>query len=65
MISEALTAAREAENRASATLDTVYDLKAVNPTAASGADARSVGDLLEIIASEGKKIDAALKRLEG
>ena len=63
MISEASTASREAENRASAILGTVYDLNAVNPTAVSGADARSVGDLLEIIAEEGRKIDAALKKL--
>ncbi len=64
MISEASIAAREAENRASAILDTVYDLKAVNPTAVSGADARSVGDLLEIIAGEGRKINTALKKLK-
>lgn len=64
MISEASTAAREAENRASGILDTVYDLKAVNPSAVSGADARNVGDLLEIIADEGRKIDSALKKLK-
>ena len=64
MISEASTAAREAENRASAILDTVYDLKAVNPTVSSDADARTIGDLLEIIAVEGRKFDAALKKLK-
>ena len=59
----AVTTAREAENRASAILDAVYDLKAVNPTTATGADLRSVEDLLEIIVSEGSKVNAALTKL--
>jgi len=63
MIAEAAAASREAEGRASAILDTVYDLKAVNPNASSKADARSVAELLEIITGEGKKIDGALRRL--
>ena len=64
MISEAATAAREAENRASAILDTVYDLQGGEPHGGIGGVARTIGDLLEIIAGEGRRIDAALKKLK-
>ncbi|MCF7674081.1 MAG: type I restriction-modification system subunit M [Akkermansiaceae bacterium] len=64
-IAAAITACREAENRAAAILDTVYDLKAVNPHAVANADVRTVGDLLHTIATEGKSIESALRRLAG
>lgn len=54
---------REAENRAGAILDTVYDLKAVNPNSSSTADSRSLSQLLTTIASEGDKISSALDEL--
>ncbi len=60
---ELLGAVREAESRAGAILDTVYDLKAVNPNSSSTADSRSLSQLLTTIASEGDKISSALAKL--
>lgn len=62
-IGEAATAQREAINRATAIEAAVYDLKAVNPTATSTADARTLGQLLEVIDAEGRMVNAALCRL--
>jgi len=55
--------AREAANRASAIEDAVYDLKAVNPNAASNQDQRTPVELIETIEREGEVIRAALERL--
>lgn len=62
-IAELLAAAREADNRAEAIHDTVYDLKAVNPSAASATDARSLPELLAVIEAEGQKISNLLANL--
>jgi len=62
-ISELAKAAREATNRASAIQDAVYDLKAVNPNAASDQDLRTPAELIEIIEREGELIRAALEGL--
>lgn len=57
--------AREATNRATAIEDAVYDLKAVNPNAASNQDLRTPSELIEIIEREGQVIRQALERLRG
>jgi len=62
-VSRLLTAAREADNRAGAILDTVYDLKAVNPSTPSSADSRSLAELMADIQAEGRKISEALAGL--
>jgi type I restriction enzyme M protein len=58
------TAQREALNRASAIEAAVYDLKAVNPNTDSNHDTRTVAQLLEMVAAEGKVLHAALARLK-
>ena len=62
-IAQLTATAREADNRAGAILDTVYDLKAVNPNSQSGSDQRTLADLMAGIEEEGRKITKALKRL--
>jgi type I restriction enzyme M protein len=55
---------REALNRAAAIEAAVYDLKAVNPNTDSNHDTRTVSQLLEVVANEGKAIHLALARLK-
>jgi len=57
--------AREADAKAKAIEEAVYDLKAVNPNRASAEDARTPAELLDLIAEKGREADAALERLKG
>ena len=56
-------AAREANAKAQAIEDAVYDLKAVNPREVKPSDTRSAAELLDAIATKGQEVDAALARL--
>lgn len=66
-LAEALKAAereaREIENKAQATRDAVYDLKAVNPNAKSNEDIRTPAELLDFIEAKGREVAEALMRL--
>jgi len=56
---------REIENKAQATRDAVYDLKAVNPNAKSNEDTRTPAELLDFIEAKGREVAAALAALRG
>jgi type I restriction enzyme M protein len=56
--------ARDAQAKAEAIEDAVYDLKAVNPNRANNEDTRTPAELLAIIAEKGREADAALERLQ-
>lgn len=56
--------AREAQAKAQAIEDAVYDLKAVNPRKVKVVDTRTPAELLAAIQAKGREVDAALARLE-
>jgi type I restriction enzyme M protein len=56
-------AAREAKEKADSIENTVYDLKAVNPTRTDNQDKRTPSELLNFIEERGREADAALARL--
>jgi type I restriction enzyme M protein len=62
-VDAAVSAQREATNRAAAIEDAVYDLKAVNPNGGGDRDERTPDDLLRIIETEGESVQAALVKL--
>jgi type I restriction enzyme M protein len=59
-----LREAREAQARAEAVENAVYDLKAVNPNRAADEDRRTPAQLLTLIEEKGREADAALARLK-
>ncbi len=57
--------AREAQGKAQAILDGVYDLKAVNPHARNEEDTRTPEELLNLIEEKGREVAEALRALRG
>jgi len=55
--------ARDNESEAQTIEAAVYDLKAVNPNRVTETDHRTPADLLDTIAAQGRKADAAIERL--
>jgi type I restriction enzyme M protein len=62
-VKELLREAREAEGRAEAIENAVYDLKAVNPNRQSEEDTRTPAELLDIIEAKGREVAEALAAL--
>ncbi len=56
--------ARDSQSEAQTIEDSVYDLKAVNPNRVTETDRRTPAELLNVIATQGREADAALKRLQ-
>lgn len=59
----ALREAREAEAKAVAIENAVYDLKAVNPHRKTVVDTRTPAEIVAVIDKKGREVDAALARL--
>ena len=62
-VATATRAAREAENKAEAIENAVYDLKAVNPNRKAEVDTRTPAQLLDLIDAKGKEVAKALAAL--
>ena len=56
-------ASRDAANKAVQIDDAVYDLKAVNPNRKAEMDTRTPGDLMDLIALNGREVADALAAL--
>ena len=63
-LKETVREAREAESKALAIENAVYDLKAVNPNRVVQEDTRTPLEILKVIEEKGKEADSALARLQ-
>ena len=62
-VKELLKAARDANAKAEAIVNAVYDLKAVNPNRKANEDQRTPDELLDLIEAKGVEVNAALAEL--
>jgi type I restriction enzyme M protein len=63
-LKEMVREAREAENKAVAIENAVYDLKAINPNRVVQEDTRTSLEILQAIEEKGREADSALARLQ-